>query len=245
MVVNDEASSMRHYWDDRARENAVWYVDTSCDYADPNMARFWDTGAVVVREALGDAPLRPSGRRVAVEIGSGLGRVCQALVAEFDEVIGIDVAPEMVTQARHYVDDPRIRFEVGNGTDLASIADASVDLVMTFTVFQHLPTRSLIDGYVREAARVLRPGGVLAAQWNNLPHPLLWKLQGARWRFERRVGLRPDERAAPQFLGLRVPADRVRVMCERAGLVPGGTKGEGTLFAWIWAEKPASPSPAA
>jgi SAM-dependent methyltransferase len=229
---------MRRYWDERAQENAVWYVDTSCDYADPDMTRFWETGTVVVREAVVDAPVRPRERRLAVEIGSGLGRVCKALTTEFDEVIGIDIAPEMVEQARRYVSDPRVRFEVGSGTDLEAVADASADLVVTFTVFQHLPDASLIDAYVREAARVLRPGGVLAAQWNNLPHPLVWRLQGLRWQAERRLGLRPDARVAPQFLGLRVPADRIAAMVEGAGLVPKGTKGERTLFSWIWAEKP-------
>jgi SAM-dependent methyltransferase len=230
---------MRRYWDDRAKENAAWYVDTSCSYDDPDMDQFWATGEQIVKESYVDAPVRPDEHRLAVEIGPGLGRVCKALAQHFDRVIGVDVSPEMVTRARELVDDPRITFEVGNGGDLRPAEDGSADLVVTFTVFQHLPEQAMLEGYIRDAARVLSPGGVLAAQWNNLPHPRLWRIQGQWWRILQRLGLkhRNDHRVAPQFLGSRVTVAAVRAMCERAGLVPQATKGEGTLFAWVWATK--------
>jgi SAM-dependent methyltransferase len=239
MARDGAKEGMRRFWDDRARENAAWYVDTSCSYDDPDMDRFWETGRTIVAEALTDAPLRPVGSGLAVEIGPGLGRVCLALADHFDRVVGIDVSSEMIARARTLVDDSRVSFEVGNGRDLRPLADSCADLVVTFTVFQHLPDESIIEGYIQDAARVLRPGGVLAAQWNNLPHPNLWKLQGMWWRMRRRLGSRRlrDERTAPQFLGCRVPVARIREMCERAGLTPRAGKGEGTLFAWVWAEK--------
>ena len=70
---------MRSYWDEGARRNAFWYVDTSLDYANPDLDQFFETGRLIVSEALQNTPVNPRGKALAVEIGCGLGRVCQAL----------------------------------------------------------------------------------------------------------------------------------------------------------------------
>ena len=230
---------MRRFWDDRARENAAWYVDTTCDYANPDMEAFFAVGQKVVTEALLDAPLRPHGRGLAVEIGPGLGRICAALADHFDRVIGVDVSEEMVERARTLVTDPKVTFEVGNGTDLRPIESGSADFVTTFTVLQHLPSPALIQEYLRDAARVLTPGGVLAAQWNNLPHPRAWRARGGWWRLRDRIGgpLKMDPRVARPFIGTRLPLAVVERTLQDAGMTVRGTKGLGTLFAWVWAEK--------
>jgi SAM-dependent methyltransferase len=231
---------MRSYWDERARENAAYYVDTTCDYDTPDMQRFFETGEQVVREALIDAPVQPAERGMALELGPGLGRICKALAPHFDRVVGLDVSAEMVRRARDLVDDANVMFEVGDGATLRPTDDCSVDLVITFTVLQHVPERDAIAGYLRDAARVLRPGGVLAAQWNGDAHPRRYRLRSAWWQWQRRVGVRAkqDHRLAPQFLGTPVPAPFVRSVLEDAGLVVEATKGEGTLFSWVWAVKP-------
>ena len=231
---------MRSYWDARARENATYYVDTTCDYAAPDMEQFFETGNEVVREALIDAPVRPARHALALELGPGLGRICKALAPHFDRVVGIDVSAEMVRRARELVGDPNVAFEVGDGVSLRPAADASVDFVITFTVLQHVPERGAIVGYLRDAARVLRPGGVLAAQWNGDSRPRRYRMRSAWWQLQRRVGIRTkqDHRVAPQFLGTPVPMPFVKAVLEDAGLVVKGTKGEGTLFSWVWAVKP-------
>jgi SAM-dependent methyltransferase len=230
---------MRNYWDERAKENAVWYVDTSCDYDSPDMEQFFATGPEIVRQALLEAPVTPGGRSLAVEIGCGLGRISLALAPHFEQVVGVDISPSMVDQARELVSAPNVSFAVGSGTDLGPVADDSADFVTTYTVFQHLPKAALIEAYVKDSARILRPGGVLAAQWNNLPHPLGWKLRGAWWRLRQRLGgpLRLDQRVAPQFTGIRLPTKDMLAMLERAGLTVKETRGTGTLWAWVWATK--------
>jgi SAM-dependent methyltransferase len=230
---------MRSFWEDRAQENPVWYVDTSMDYDDPDMEQFLATGSTVVRQALLDAPIRPERRQLAVEIGCGLGRICAALSPYFSEVVGVDISSSMVKQARMLIPDTNVRFELVSGADLQPIADDSADFVTTFTVFQHMPKASLIEAYLNEAARVLCPGGVLAAQWNNLPHPTRWRVRSTWWRLRRRIGgpLALDTRTAPEFTGLRVPMTIMAAMLRQAGLSVRATSGEGTLFAWVWATK--------
>ena len=228
---------MRRYWDDRARENAAWYVDTTLHYDDPDMVRFFADGERIVGDALHDAPALPMRTEVAVEIGSGLGRVVQALATRFDRVVGVDISPTMVEEARRLVPDDRVEFRLGDGASLAGIDDASVDLVLSFTVLQHIPDPAVIEAYLREAGRVLRPGGVLVFQWNNTPGARRWVLR--RWWLSllQRSGLRPEAfgRHAPAFLGSRVPLRRIDAALRVGGLTRVGVRGEGTLFAWAWA----------
>lgn len=230
---------MRRYWDERAVENAAWFVDTTLHYAQPDMARFMETGRQVVEHAYVDAPVEPAATARAVEIGCGLGRLCAALADHFDEVVGIDIAPEMVRRAEELVDRPGVRFQVGDGASLTAIDDASTDFVLSFTVFQHIPDPTVIAGYIGEAGRVLRPGGVLAFQWNNEPGARRWRIR--RWVLDRlqRSGLRPERRGrnAAEFLGSKVPLPRIRTMLTDAGLELEHVEGAGTLFAWAWARR--------
>jgi SAM-dependent methyltransferase len=230
---------MRSYWDDGARTNAAWYVDTSLSYDEPDMARFFEGGERIVRELVDAAPVAPRERAVAVEVGSGLGRVCLALSRRFHRVIGIDISPVMVARARELVAEPRVTFRVGDGFSLQGVEDGSADLVLSFTVFQHIPSAAIVHGYVRDAARVLRPGGVLVFQWNNTPGPRRWAARRALLSALQRTGLHPERyrRHAPEFLGCRIPLGPLRRTLEDSGLELRGTAGLGTLYAWMWATK--------
>lgn len=231
--------SMRAYWNEAARTNAAWYVDTDLSFDQPDLDRFFETGRTVVAAAVDDAPVRSSGRGLAVEIGAGLGRICRALADRYDRVIGLDISEEMVRRAKELVPDERISFEVSSGSDLKPLADASADLVLTFTVFQHIPDVGVIESYIREAGRVLKPGGVFVFQWNNTPGALRWKLRRALLGFLQRTGVRPERhrRNAPEFMGSRVPLERIRSALAAGGLHLESSDGLGTLYAWAWAVK--------
>ena len=236
---NRTTAGMRRYWNDRAIENAAWYVDTTLSFDDPDMEQFLADGARIVRDALDGAPAAPERTEVAVEIGSGLGRVVKSLAERFDRVIGVDISPEMVERAGQLVGDPRVEFRLGDGRSLAGIPDASVDLVLSFTVLQHIPDPKIIDGYLREAGRVLRPGGLLVFQWNNEPGHRWWVVR--RWWLAalQRTGLRPEHRRrhAAAFLGSRVPMARIEGALTEGGLRLVGVRDPDTLYAWAWATR--------
>jgi SAM-dependent methyltransferase len=230
---------MRSYWDDRARENAAWYVDTSLAFDDPDMDRFWEQGERIVAIGVDDAPLQPADRGLAVEIGSGLGRNCRALATRFDRVVGLDISPEMVRRAAELVPDPAVRFELVDGASMAPVGDGEADLVFSFTVFQHIPDARVIERYLHEAGRVLRAGGVLSFQWNNEQGHRRWAARRAVLGFLQRSGLRPERyrRHAPEFLGSRVPLARIEAALDAAGLELAGVRGAGTLYAWACARR--------
>jgi SAM-dependent methyltransferase len=147
----------------------------------------------------------------------------------------------MVEQAGTLVQSPNVRFAVGDGASLSLVPDASVDYVVTFTVFQHMPSVQLIDAYIADVARVLAPGGVFAFQWNNLPNARAWRAKRAVASTLQRTGLRRERygRNAAEFMGSRVPVDHVTAVVKAAGLEPHGTRDLGSLFAWMWARRPA------
>jgi cyclopropane fatty-acyl-phospholipid synthase-like methyltransferase len=100
-------------------------------------------------------------RSSAIEIGCGLGRLTRLAAADFSRVIGLDVSPEMLKQARSHADAPNVSYEiVGSDGRIPSTAD-SVDLVFAWTVFRHM-SKEMFSRYLDETSRVLKPGGCLA-----------------------------------------------------------------------------------
>jgi SAM-dependent methyltransferase len=230
---------MRDYWEERARLNAAFYVDTSLDYDNPNMEQFLATGVRVVGIALDEPPaVAPKSTGLAVEIGCGMGRICLALAQRFDQVVGYDISTEMLRKARELVPNDAVDFRLTEGSALPGLSDGSVDLVLTFTVFQHIPDVDVIRSYVQEAGRVLAPGGVFVLQWNGTAGDKRWRLRRVVMAVAQRLG-RGDRygRDAPQFLGSRVELEDMRQMLADAGLSLAATSGEGTLFTWGWATK--------
>lgn len=99
-----------------------------------------------------------------LDIGCGIGRLEIALAAHVRRVVGIDVAPAMVAEARRRCADlPNVAIHQTSGRDLAGFADASFDLVLAVDSFPYIiqAGTDLAQAMIREAARVLRPGGRL------------------------------------------------------------------------------------
>ena len=102
--------------------------------------------------------IRSTPARRALDLGCGTGNVTAHLVALGLEVVAADVSPEFLAEVRRrFAGEPVETLEL-DGIDLAPLPDASLDLVAAYSVLHHVPDYL---GMVREAVRVLRPGGVL------------------------------------------------------------------------------------
>jgi SAM-dependent methyltransferase len=110
-------------------------------------------------------PLRTD---AALDFGCGAGRLSAALSRHFGHVVGVDISPTMLAQARELVPDRGVELIRNDRADLAPWADATFDLTYSSLVLQHLPT-ALALGYLGELVRVLRRGGVLVAQLATTP----------------------------------------------------------------------------
>jgi ubiquinone/menaquinone biosynthesis C-methylase UbiE len=109
------------------------------------------------------ARLEPGAR--VLDVGCGPGTITIGLAARVPdgEVVGIDLAGDVLADARHEAESAsqrNVRFEAGDVYHLG-YDDASFDVVHAHQVLQHLadPAAAL-----REMRRVTRPGGLVAAR---------------------------------------------------------------------------------
>ena len=167
----------------KTKLKATW---TSGDFA--KVADIYAGGAAEFVERL---KLKPEMRVLDVACGSGNQSIPAAWTGA--EITGIDIAPNLIEQARKLAENEnlKIRFDEGDAENLP-YADAEFDVVMTMfgAMFAPRPER-----VAAEMIRVCRPGGVIAmANWtptcfvgqmfktvaahvappSNMPSPLLW-----------------------------------------------------------------------
>lgn len=231
---------MQSFWDARARENALYFVDNTVDYNSPDAERFWAEGERIVDtilEAVG-AQLRPDDE--AVEIGCGVGRLTRALAARARSVAALDVSAEMLAQAKDAnAGLDNVRWVQGDGTSLAGIDDASTDACFSHVVFQHIPDPGITLGYVREMGRVLRSGGWSAFQISNDPSIHRPRTGGRRLakRALALVGRAPQGQDDPAWLGSAIDLEELRETAESADMRVENVTGAGTQFCFALLRK--------
>ena len=105
--------------------------------------------------ALADRPVRD-----LVDLGTGTGRVLELLGPRVESAIGIDLSREMLAVARANLDRADLRHCMVRQGDITQLplADGSADAVTVHQVLRYAAEPALV---VAEAARLLRPGGVL------------------------------------------------------------------------------------
>jgi SAM-dependent methyltransferase len=98
-----------------------------------------------------------------VDVGCGQGRLAREMTALGARVTGIEISEEQLAAARTADDGAGARYLVGRAEELP-LADGSVDLVVFRASLHHVPIAQMLPA-LREARRVLRPGGhVYAAE---------------------------------------------------------------------------------
>lgn len=170
---------MRRDWDRRAKENARYYVATGQpQWTDEE---FYAAG----EEELKDQILNDLGNicqdrdpksMKVLEIGCGAGRVTRALARFFGEVYAVDISRNMIKQARRSIAGfSNAHIFRNNGRDLSVLRgswwqrlrgtrEPQVDFAFSCLVFQHIPSRAVIESYLSDVNRLLKPGGLFKFQ---------------------------------------------------------------------------------
>jgi len=147
---------------DDARADEAAYDRWATDYRD-----FW--APVIAPAAVGlldrlDGLVPADRPATLVDIGTGTGTLALAALRRWPQlrVVGVDPARRLLAMARERARseraDGRLTTEVGEASRLP-LGDASADAAASSFVLQLTPSRSAA---VREAFRVLRPGGTFA-----------------------------------------------------------------------------------
>src|SRR6266849_8639206 len=140
---------MRADWNERAREDAYYYVAFGRKKQDDE--EFFATAADVVRDLEAELKRLPAGdrrARRALEVGCGPGRLMRPMSWNFGEIHGVDVSDEMIKlAAKKLKGTPNAFPRATDGTDLSCYVDEFFDFVYSYAVFQHIPSRDVVFSY--------------------------------------------------------------------------------------------------
>jgi SAM-dependent methyltransferase len=102
-----------------------------------------------------------------VEIAPGFGRWTGYLIKQCESYQGFDLAQKCVDACRaRFSGERKAQFNVTDGMSLPGVKDKSVDLLFSFDSLVHVELE-VIEGYLKEAARVLKPDGVVFFHHSN------------------------------------------------------------------------------
>jgi SAM-dependent methyltransferase len=216
---------MRADWNERAREDANYYVAFGRRDQDDN--EFLSTATDVIRDLEGELKRLPPGvpvaTRRALEIGCGPGRLMRPMSRHFGEIDGVDVSDEMIAQAKAKLRDiPWAHAHHASGSDLAQFPSDHFDFVYSYAVFQHIPSADVVFSYLRETVRVLKPGGFARLQINGLPK---------------------TAKAYTTWEGVRIGAAEVQRFTRDHGVRLLSLTGTDTQYMWTSWQKPAPSEP--
>lgn len=199
---------MREDWELRARQNASFYI---CTDSSATPESFAAGGERDLEERILDGlPVVREWR--VLEIGCGVGRLLRPLSERVAAAVGVDLSEEMIARARDYcARRPNVELFRTDGS-LGFLPDGSFDFVYSYIVFQHVPRKAYIQRYLREAARVLKAGGILRVQ-----------VDGRSRQFFRRW-------IADSWSGVVFSARELRRRLEREGFEVTALEGAGTQY---------------
>ena len=176
--MNKAKDTMRRDWDERARRDAFHYIASW--RTDWDEASFFESGEQdylrlvhpILRKIQFD-----SANKAMAEVGCGAGRMTRSFAQRFLSVFAVDISAEMQSRAKQYLGSfSNIRWILSNGETLSDLQSASVDFVFSYLVLQHMPTKEIVFGSIREMLRILRPGGAFLFQFNGSHGPTMnWK----------------------------------------------------------------------
>ncbi|MGE5397030.1 MAG: class I SAM-dependent methyltransferase [Chitinophagales bacterium] len=97
--------------------------------------------------------------RQAIDFGCGTGRSTRFLHNQGFEVVGVDIAYDMVRRAREI--DPAGDYRVIDDGDFSQFQDGICDLVLAAFTFDNIPTLDKKLHILKGITRLLSPGGVM------------------------------------------------------------------------------------
>jgi SAM-dependent methyltransferase len=158
-----------------------------------------------------------------LEIAPGHGRWTQFLAERCDSLIAVDLAPSCVEHCRkRFAGRPRVEFHANDGLTFPMVASESIDFAFSFDSLVHAEAE-VVSSYVKELARVLKPGASAFLHHSNLGgiHRTVWD------KVKRRISGLPYHQ---YWRAMSMSAVRMRKFAELAGmscvqqeLVPWGT----------------------
>lgn len=120
-----------------------------------------------------------AGLRIA-DIGCGAGLMCEPLAVRGAQVVGVDTAAKSIAAARLHASDGHLEIDYRLGEPDTALHDAECfDVLLLLEVVEHVDH---LQAFVHEAARHLKPGGLLLISTiNRTPRSFLTAIVAAEY----------------------------------------------------------------
>lgn len=183
-----------------------------------------------------------TGLRMA-DVGCGAGLMCEPLAERRAQVVGVDAAAKNIAAARLHANVGRLNIDYRVGEPEAALHEADAfDVLLLLEVVEHVDN---LQTFVRQAARHLKPGGLLLISTiNRTPRSFVTAIVGAEYIFRvlprgttvgRSSFVPTNWTGLPQLAGWRSRTCVAWLTC-RLSIAPGGRA------AYLSTTSPASPS---
>lgn len=115
---------------------------------------------------------RLKGRKSLLDVGCGTGNKTELLAEDGRRIVGLDLDPGMVEQARARHGGPGLEYQVGDMTTFGrDFPPAAFDaLVCLGNTLVHLTEAGQLEAFMAQAAAALSPGGLMVIQILNYDH---------------------------------------------------------------------------
>ena len=153
-------------WNELARLDPLWVICSEESQRD-NLDELLESGRREVDDVIKYLEVSAADVQFsrALDFGCGVGRLTAAMTRYWTNVIGVDIADEMISRAkRHNADNPQCQFILNEQSDLSCFEENTFDFIYSNVTLQHIPQKDVIGAYLREFVRVLRPNGYMLFQ---------------------------------------------------------------------------------
>ena len=173
--TTDPVQALNQTWSRYARE---WDDRPDLNLGVSTLGEEWG-GAEFAERIVADVAAPYLGPEVDVlELGCGGGKFSAHLRKRSRRLTCADISADMLARTRAHVGEgDDVEFLQLNGRDFGGVPDASIDFVYSYDVLLHLQPQNVFS-YLRDARRILRPGGIFMVHAINLAAP------GGAYHFE-------------------------------------------------------------
>ena len=173
-----------------------------------------------IAQRFGRQPGDLQGLRIA-DIGCGAGLMCEPLAARGAQVVGVDAATKSIAAARLHAAGSGLSIDYRMGEPQAALREGEAfDVLLLLEVVEHVDH---LQAFVRDAARRLKPGGLLLVSTiNRTARSWVTAIVGAEYVF------RVLPRGTHQWTQLVRPAE-LNQAARDCGLLPHDCRGMGYL----------------
>lgn len=152
---------------------------------------------------------------VVLELGCGVGRIGREIAPLCEKWYGADISASFIKIARQRMRHlPNVEFSLLERSSLRSFRDHFFDKVYSHAVFIHIDKEDIFL-YLREIARVLKPGGLLYFDTWNLKNEVGWE----RWMMEVEAWTQSDQTGRKHVSRNQFSTpEEITLYAEKAGL---------------------------